>query len=439
MTRTRWVLAAVLCCVPVRTGVHFARRSGRTRFDSTTAEYKRRQNHRQAARYADPESCAECHAEIARTYSQTGMGRSFSRVLHRTRLRAKRSAGKPIAPGQPLPQAFRALLHDRRARRQSFINAAINSASMARKPMASKSRLITSSVPVNHARTFLHRNSQGQLVQLPVSWYAERGGYWAMSPGYDRPAHLDFRRVIDAGCMSCHNGYPPAPDGAEPSGGQRAAEEFPDSLPNGIDCQRCHGPGQRHIDAIQARDLEAARRSIVNPATLDRDRQLETCMQCHLEPTSSPLPFQIRRYDRAAFSYTPGQALGDYFIYFDHAPGSGRDDKFEIAGDAYRLRKSACFQRSQMTCVTCHNPHDIPRGAKAVQHYVAVCQQLPSADARQRSAESRRRETGRDVHRVSHAEAAHRRCCARRHDRSLHSTATAGRRSPCAAQGGRQL
>ncbi len=27
-----------------------------------------------------------------------------------------------------------------------------------------------------------------------------------------------------------------------------------------------------------------------------------------------------------------------------------------------------------MTCLTCHNPHDIPRGAKAVERYVAVCQ-----------------------------------------------------------------
>ena len=27
----------------------------------------------------------------------------------------------------------------------------------------------------NHARTFLHRNADGRLVQLPVSWYAERG------------------------------------------------------------------------------------------------------------------------------------------------------------------------------------------------------------------------------------------------------------------------
>jgi tetratricopeptide (TPR) repeat protein len=97
-------------------------------------------------------------------------------------------------------------------------------------------------------------------------------------------------------------------------------------------------------------------------------------MQCHFETTSSPLPFQMRRSGQPAFSYTPGTSLADYVIYFDHAPGSGRDDKFEIAGGAYRLRKSACFQQSAMTCVTCHNPHDITRGAKAVQQYVAACQ-----------------------------------------------------------------
>jgi tetratricopeptide (TPR) repeat protein len=233
----------------------------------------------------------------------------------------------------------------------------------------------------NHARTFLHRNSDGALIELPVSWYAERGGrppqrgsrvggpgFWAMSPGYDRPAHLDFRRRIDTGCLFCHNGYP-----------TRALEEdgftkFSEAPPEGIDCQRCHGPGQSHVDAAKANDLDVARRAIVNPATLNRDRQLETCMQCHLETTSSPLPFQIRRYEKAPFSYVPGQALADLFIHFDHAPGSGRDDKFEIAGGAYRLRKSACFQLSEMTCLTCHDPHDVPRGDRAVRHYVAACQ-----------------------------------------------------------------
>jgi predicted CXXCH cytochrome family protein len=234
----------------------------------------------------------------------------------------------------------------------------------------------------NHARTFVHRAPDGRLLQLPVSWYADRGGHWAMSPGYDRPAHLDFRRVIDEGCMSCHNGYPRGQvqdDGTGP--------RFTGDLPEGIDCQRCHGPGQRHVEAMRAGSVDAGRRAIVNPAALDRERQLEVCMQCHLEPTSSPLPFQIRRYEHPPFSYVPGRPLGDAFIYFDHALTSTRDrestsakatadkyrDKFEIAGGAYRPRQSRCFQNSQMTCVTCHNPHDVPRGNGAVQHYVAVC------------------------------------------------------------------
>ena len=38
----------------------------------------------------------------------------------------------------------------------------------------------------NHARSYLHRAPEGKLVELPVSWYAEEGGHWAMSPGYDR-------------------------------------------------------------------------------------------------------------------------------------------------------------------------------------------------------------------------------------------------------------
>jgi tetratricopeptide (TPR) repeat protein len=221
----------------------------------------------------------------------------------------------------------------------------------------------------NHARTFLHRNADGRLMQMPVSWYSAKQGYWAMSPGYDRSTHLDFRRVIDAGCMSCHNGYPRTPVQDD-----REGPRFTGALPEGIDCERCHGPGRAHIDAMNAGELDTALRAIVNPAKLDRERQLETCMQCHLESTSSPLPFQIRRTEHPPFSYAPGKPLGDYFIHFDHAPGTGHDDKFEIAGDAYRLRKSACFQRSEMTCGTCHNPHDIPRGAKAVQHYVAVCE-----------------------------------------------------------------
>ena len=82
-------------------------------------------------------------------------------------------------------------------------------------------------------------------------------------------------------------------------------------------------------------------------------------MQCHLETTSRPLPNVVARFEHGPFDYRPGQPLTDYFLFFDRAPSSGGNDNFEIAHAAYRLRKSKCFQASEMTCTTCHNPHDV--------------------------------------------------------------------------------
>jgi tetratricopeptide (TPR) repeat protein len=316
--------------------------------------------HSLPAEYAGADVCFSCHQEIARTFSATGMGRSFSTVRSDlTHMTTRRPVYHAASDRYYTMTERGGTLYQRRYQ-IGFDGKETNVLEL-------KADYVVGSG--NHARTFLNRNADGRLVQLPLSWYAERGGYWAMSPGYDRSAHLDFRRVIDAGCMSCHNGYPRTPVEDDPNG-----PKFGDGLPEGIDCQRCHGPGRAHIEAINMRDLDRARAAIVNPATLDRERQLETCMQCHLESTSSPLPFQIRRAEHPAFSYAPGQPLSDYFIHFDHAPGTGHDDTFEIASGAYRLRKSACFQRSNMTCSTCHDPHDIRRGPEAVQRYVTVCQ-----------------------------------------------------------------
>lgn len=225
----------------------------------------------------------------------------------------------------------------------------------------------------NHARTYLHRTAENRLVQLPVSWYPENGGYFAMSPGYDHPTHLDFRRKITYDCMFCHNAYPNVPAGADIAG---ADPVYPATLPEGIDCQRCHGPGGAHVRAAEQKLApEQIRAAIVNPARLSLERQLEVCLQCHLETTSFPLPNSIQKFDRGAFSYRPGEPLADYMLHFDHAPGAGREDKFEIVSAAYRLFQSACFQGSagKLLCTTCHNPHDIPRGAKAVEHYTRVC------------------------------------------------------------------
>ncbi|MBM3788559.1 MAG: tetratricopeptide repeat protein, partial [Acidobacteria bacterium] len=148
------------------------------------------------------------------------------------------------------------------------------------------------------------------------------------------------------------------------------------ALPEGIDCQRCHGPGGRHVELARkpGAALEQVRKAI-NRVT--GERQLELCMACHLETTSSPLPNAILRYDRTPFSFRPGEPLANYILNFDHAPGTGHDGKFEIVSSAYRLRKSACFTKSEgrMLCTTCHDPHQAPRGAETERHYTQACRQ----------------------------------------------------------------
>jgi predicted CXXCH cytochrome family protein len=225
----------------------------------------------------------------------------------------------------------------------------------------------------NHSRTYLHLTGQNTLQVLPLSWYAEKGGYWDMSPGYDQPDYPGSVRPVHYECMFCHNAYPKIPDALEHAGSTEMTFALP--VPEGIDCQRCHGPGQRHVSLAQAGGtIEQIRAAIVNPNRLAPDRELEVCMQCHLETTSLDLPHSIRRFDTGPFSYRPGQPLGDFSIAFDR-PG-GMNDRFEIAQGAYRLRESQCFVKSagKLRCTTCHDPHDIPRGAAATEQYNGICE-----------------------------------------------------------------
>ncbi|MBO0860351.1 MAG: tetratricopeptide repeat protein [Chloracidobacterium sp.] len=232
----------------------------------------------------------------------------------------------------------------------------------------------------DHARSYISRAKSGELIELPLTWYSENGGYWAMSPGYDRPDHAGFSRKIGYRCMSCHNGYIPIQSQPDAEGG---SARFPERLPEGIDCQRCHGPGWTHVElARQGASAERLRGAIVNPARLSQDRQMEVCMQCHLETTSLKLPATLSRYGRGAFSYRPGEPLENYILYFDRETGG--EDRIEFVSAAYRLRKSACYVRSRgsLTCLSCHNPHEPSNAAAALRRYTEACQSCHQTEVR---------------------------------------------------------
>jgi predicted CXXCH cytochrome family protein len=309
--------------------------------------------------------CSGCHAEIAQKYRQTGMGRSFYRP-------SASSAVEDYAARNKLYHRSSGRYYTMIKRDGQWFQRRHQTGFEGKDANVVELRVDYIIGSGNHARSYLHRRSDGRLIQMPVSWYSESGGYWAMSPGYDRPNQQDFRRAIGVSCMFCHNAYPDSVSEGDGS--------FPAALPEGIDCQRCHGPGRAHAEAAGRKaPRETIRRAIVNPAHLSRERQLDVCMQCHLEPTSRPLPNVISRFEHGPFDYRPGELLTDYFLFFDRSPESVKEDDFEIAHAAYRLRKSRCFQASQMTCTTCHDPHKTEPGEPAAARYNATCRNCHAA------------------------------------------------------------
>lgn len=186
-----------------------------------------------------------------------------------------------------------------------------------------------------------------KLFQLPVSYFT-LAGQWANSPGYSVYQPV-FNRSITARCLECHTTYFKA---LSNNNHKPAQEEFDrNQAILGVQCESCHGPAKRHVEAYEKNLSATKEKFIINPSILNRQQQIDMCAYCH---------GGIRQSEKAAFDFHPGDTLS----YTKQDNAAVNTENIEVHDNQFALLKaSKCFRMSRnMTCNTCHNTHEQERG-----------------------------------------------------------------------------
>ena len=300
-----------------------------------------------ACLHAAPESdlvgskvCAGCHAGIAKKYSATGMARTSSEVGESSfRERFNDVVDASIGAKYRISPKYR-LEFNRPATGASGtldLRYAIGSGAVGRSYITSIDDF---------------------LFQAPISYFSA-ASRWDLSPGFAGRSSVDIARPIEEPCLQCHA------TGPRLIAGTQNKYAGPPFLETGVGCERCHGPGRAHIEAIRS---NATDRAIINPAKLDAARRDSVCLQCHLTGAA-----KVARYRTSAFAYQPGQRLSDHLAVFvwsapNAVPRAATDH-------AEQLSASKCRQASgdRLWCGSCHDAHSEPPVPERAAVYRKAC------------------------------------------------------------------
>jgi predicted CXXCH cytochrome family protein len=300
------------------------------------------------ATFVGSATCAECHAEQARTYRQSAHSLALSDI----------DVSREPPDVTFLQQASgRTYTVHREGGQLRHREAMIDESG----------EIAASDYPVRyligsgrHARSYLVE-IDGFLCESPLTWYASRQS-WDMSPGYDRRVHAGFERAVESGCLFCHVGRL----------ADRAYQRL-QVVEQPIGCERCHGPGSLHVGEQRSNrqrpgEAGAGSHGIVNPATLPRGLNEAICSQCHVNTDAATLV-----HGRELADFRPGLRLADFCI--DYIPKLA-DSRMTVVGHVEQMRLSRCYQASEtLTCTTCHDPHSDLEPSQKKAHFVQVCLQ----------------------------------------------------------------
>jgi hypothetical protein len=299
------------------------------------------------SKFAGDSVCQSCHEEKVRT---------FHRTSHyvTSRLANKDSIQGSFAPGANIMKTANPYLMFRMEQKGGdFFQTAVQG----KEPSTTRSErfaFVTGSG--DKGQTYLFWKGD-QLFELPVSFWSKLG--WVNSPGY-RDGVANFDRPVIPRCLECHATYfEPMP----PPENSYSKTRFV----VGITCEKCHGPGVEHTQRFSAKPATTFGSGILNPARFSRERQMDLCAWCHGGVGISLQP---------EFSYVPGEPLDLYLSL----PASDPAAPLDVHGSQVEmLERSRCFQKSDMTCLTCHDVHQVQHDTAAFSKRCLNCHKPESA------------------------------------------------------------
>jgi tetratricopeptide (TPR) repeat protein len=297
-------------------------------------------NHADSVAYVGMKTCATCHQDKHQTFIHTGMGLSFDSA---TRQKSSAVFGVshqvydsfsdmhyyPFWNNEKLYiKEYRLLGKDTTHQFTQEINYIVGSG--------------------QHTNSHLMERN-GYIYQAPITFYVQKQK-WDLAPGFEGGNNSRFSRILNSECISCHNSMPKLEDNSQ--------YKFM-SMGNGIDCERCHGPGELHVkQRLNGQGVDVQNEidpTIVNPRKLSWNRQIDLCQRCHLQGLN------LLKEGKKFTDFKPGMKLSDIFeIYLPEYEGN--QSQFDMANHSQRFQMSKCFTSTnnsdlKFTCISCHNPH----------------------------------------------------------------------------------
>lgn len=309
------------------------------------------------------EVCASCHADKHSTFVHTGMGLSFDSAT-RSKSSAKFGAEHVIVDSTNGLSYFPFWRNDKLFIREFKVE----TGDTIHQLEVQIDYIVGSG---QHTNSHLFAQN-GYVYQAPITFYVQKQ-QWDLAPGFENGNNTRFSRLLNSECISCHNSMPKME--------QNTDFKFK-SIGKGIDCERCHGPGQLHVEQRQMNEgVDVSNQidpTIVNPSKLSVARQIDLCQRCHLQGLN------ILKDGKKFTDFKPGMKLSDIFeIYLPLY--EGENSQIDMANHAQRLQMSRCYlegnkDKQSLTCITCHNPH-ISVKHTGSEVYNATCLKCHSKEA----------------------------------------------------------